>query len=114
MRAERLGSLYPELLLAAETEIDVIEAHIAALKPRFVVIDSIQTMHDSGIASASATVSQVRTCTSRLMRLAKTTNTTVFIVGHVTKEGTIAAPRLPEHIVDTVLYFEADRVQGHR
>src|SRR5438552_2452921 len=114
MRAERLGALSPELLLAAETEIDVVEAHIASLKPRFVVIDSIQTMHDSGIASASATVSQVRTCTSRLMRLAKSTHTTVFIVGHVTKEGTIAGPRVLEHIVDTVLYFEGDRFQAHR
>src|SRR5712692_4828045 len=66
MRAERLGALSSELLLAAETEIEVVEAHIASLKPRFVVIDSIQTMHDSGIASASATVSQVRACTSRL------------------------------------------------
>jgi DNA repair protein RadA/Sms len=71
-------------------------------------------MHDSGIASASATVSQVRACTSRLMRLAKTTHTTVFIVGHVTKEGTIAGPRVLEHIVDTVLYFEGDRFQAHR
>jgi DNA repair protein RadA/Sms len=114
MRAERLGALSPELLLAAETDIDVVEAHIDSLKPRFVVIDSIQTMHDSGIASSSATVSQVRTCTSRLMRLAKTTNTTVFIVGHVTKEGTIAGPRVLEHIVDTVLYFEGDRFQAHR
>jgi DNA repair protein RadA/Sms len=114
MRAERLGALSPQLLLAAETDIDVVEAHIGSLKPRFVVIDSIQTMHDSGIASASATVSQVRTCTSRLMRLAKTTNTTVFIVGHVTKEGTIAGPRVLEHIVDTVLYFEGDRFQAHR
>jgi DNA repair protein RadA/Sms len=114
MRAERLAALSPELLLAAETEIDVIEAHIASLKPRFVVIDSIQTMHDSSIASASATVSQVRACTARLMRLAKTTHTTVFIVGHVTKEGTIAGPRVLEHIVDTVLYFEGDRFQAHR
>jgi DNA repair protein RadA/Sms len=114
MRAERLGSLSAELLLAAETDIDVVEAHIASLKPRFVVIDSIQTMHDAGIASASATVSQVRTCTSRLMRLAKSTHTTVFIVGHVTKEGTIAGPRVLEHIVDTVLYFEGDRFQAHR
>jgi DNA repair protein RadA/Sms len=114
MRAERLGALAPELLLVAETEIDVVEAHIGSLKPRYVVIDSIQTMHDSGIASASATVSQVRTCTARLMRLAKSTHTTVFIVGHVTKEGTIAGPRVLEHIVDTVLYFEGDRFQAHR
>src|ERR1041385_585880 len=71
-------------------------------------------MHDSSIASASATVSQVRTCTARLMRVAKTTHTTVFIVGHVTKEGTIAGPRVLEHMVDTVLYFEGDRFQSYR
>jgi DNA repair protein RadA/Sms len=114
MRGERLGALSPELLLAAETEIDVVEAHIGSLKPRFVVIDSIQTMHDPSMASSSATVGQVRACTSRLMRMAKSTHTAVFIVGHVTKEGTIAGPRVLEHIVDTVLYFEGDRFQAHR
>jgi DNA repair protein RadA/Sms len=114
MRADRLGVAEPELLLAAETEMDAVEAHVANLKPRFVIIDSIQTMHDGSIASASATVSQVRACTARLMRLAKSTHTTVFIVGHVTKEGTIAGPRVLEHIVDTVLYFEGDRFQAHR
>jgi DNA repair protein RadA/Sms len=93
---------------------DAVEAHVANLKPRFVVIDSIQTMHDSTIASAAATVSQIRSCTARLMRIAKETHTTVFIVGHVTKEGTIAGPRVLEHMVDTVLYFEGDRFQAHR
>jgi DNA repair protein RadA/Sms len=114
MRADRLGVAQPELFLAAETEMDAVEAHVANLKPRFVIIDSIQTMHDGSIASASATVSQLRACTARLMRLAKSTHTTVFIVGHVTKEGTIAGPRVLEHIVDTVLYFEGDRFQAHR
>jgi DNA repair protein RadA/Sms len=114
LRAERLNVAAPELYLITETEIDAVEAHVANLKPRFLVIDSIQTMHDAGIASAAATVSQVRACTSRLMRLAKATHTTVFIVGHVTKEGTIAGPRVLEHMVDTVLYFEGDRFQAHR
>lgn len=114
MRADRLGLAAPELYLVAETEIDLVEAHAARLKPRFIVIDSIQTMHDAAIASASATVSQVRHCTARLARLAKGSHTAVFIVGHVTKEGTIAGPRVLEHMVDTVLYFEGDRFQSHR
>jgi DNA repair protein RadA/Sms len=114
MRADRLGVAAPELYLVAETEIDRVEAHAARLKPRFLVIDSIQTMHDAGIASAAATVSQVRQCTARLARLAKGSHTAVFIVGHVTKEGTIAGPRVLEHMVDTVLYFEGDRFQSHR
>jgi DNA repair protein RadA/Sms len=114
MRADRLGVAAPELYLVAETEIDHVEAHAARLKPRFLVIDSIQTMHDGAIASASATVSQVRQCTARLARLAKGSHTAVFIVGHVTKEGTIAGPRVLEHMVDTVLYFEGDRFQAHR
>jgi DNA repair protein RadA/Sms len=114
LRAERLDTLAAELYLAAETDIEAIEAHAVSLKPRFLVIDSIQTVHDPSIGSAPATVSQVRTCCARLMRLAKTTHTTVFIVGHVTKEGTIAGPRVLEHMVDTVLYFEGDRFQSYR
>jgi DNA repair protein RadA/Sms len=114
LRAERLETLAPELFLSAETDIEVIEAHTQDLRPRFLVIDSIQTVYDPSIGSAPATVSQVRTCCARLMRLAKGTNTTVFIVGHVTKEGTIAGPRVLEHMVDTVLYFEGDRFQSYR
>src|SRR5687768_2924147 len=114
LRAERLGTVAPHLYLTAETDIDVIEAHTRTLGPRFLVVDSIQTMHDAAIGSAPATVSQVRACGARLMRLAKSTDTTVFIVGHVTKEGTIAGPRLLEHMVDTVLYFEGDRFQSYR
>lgn len=114
LRAERLETLAPDLYLAAETDIEVIESHTLKLKPQFLVIDSIQTVHDAAIGSAPATVSQVRACCARLMRLAKTTHTTVFIVGHVTKEGTIAGPRVLEHMVDTVLYFEGDRFQSYR
>jgi DNA repair protein RadA/Sms len=114
LRAERLGVLAPELFLGAETQIEAVEAHTLELKPRFLVVDSIQTVHDSEVGSAPGTVSQVRSCCARLMRLAKTTHTTVFIVGHVTKEGTLAGPRVLEHMVDTVLYFEGDRFQSYR
>lgn len=114
LRGERLGTLAPELYLAAETDIQSIEAHTLNLKPRFLVVDSIQTVHDPDVGSAPATVSQVRACCARLMRLAKSTHTTVFIVGHVTKEGTIAGPRVLEHMVDVVLYFEGDRFQSYR
>lgn len=114
LRAERLGVEAAELFLLAETRIDAVEVHAAALKPRFLIIDSIQTMHDPQLASAAATVSQVRGCTARLARLAKGSHTAVFIVGHVTKEGTLAGPRVLEHMVDTVLYFEGDRFQSYR
>lgn len=114
LRAERLGTLAAELYLVAETDIGQIEAHVHNLKPRFLVVDSIQTVHDPDIGSAPATVSQVRSCCARLMRLAKSTDTSIFIVGHVTKEGTIAGPRVLEHMVDTVLYFEGDRFQSFR
>jgi DNA repair protein RadA/Sms len=114
LRAERLEALAPELYLAAETDIEAIEGHALNLKPKYLVIDSIQTVHDPSLGSAPATVSQVRSCCARLMRLAKSTHTTVFIVGHVTKEGTLAGPRVLEHMVDTVLYFEGDRFQSYR
>jgi DNA repair protein RadA/Sms len=114
LRAERLKALAPELYLAAETDIDAVEAHLQGLKPRFLVIDSIQTVYDPASGSSPGTVSQVRACCGRLMRLAKSTHTTVFIVGHVTKEGTLAGPRVLEHMVDTVLYFEGDRFQSYR
>jgi DNA repair protein RadA/Sms len=114
LRAERLETMAPELYLVAETDIETIEAHVQNLRPPFVIVDSIQTVYDPAIGSAPATVSQVRACCARLMRLAKGTHTTVFIVGHVTKEGTIAGPRVLEHMVDTVLYFEGDRFQSYR
>lgn len=114
MRAQRLDALADDLYLLAETDIQAIEAHAERLKPRFLVIDSIQTVHDPEVGSAPATVSQVRSCCARLMRLAKQRHVTVFIVGHVTKEGTIAGPRVLEHMVDVVLYFEGDRFQSYR
>jgi len=114
LRADRLGTLAPELYLVAETEIDAVEAHVKALNPGFVIVDSIQTIHDPEGGSAPGSVSQVRSCCARLLRLAKSTHTTIFIVGHVTKEGAIAGPRVLEHMVDTVLYFEGDRFQSYR
>ncbi|MBM3456999.1 MAG: DNA repair protein RadA [Armatimonadetes bacterium] len=114
LRAERLGALAPELFLAAETDLDAIEAHVTNCRPRFLVVDSIQTMFDPALGSAPATVSQVRSCCARLMRIAKGTHTTAFLIGHVTKEGTLAGPRVLEHMVDAVLYFEGDRFQSYR
>ncbi|HEU4751598.1 MAG TPA: DNA repair protein RadA [Armatimonadota bacterium] len=114
LRAERLGTLAPELYLVAETDLEAVEAHVQNLKPRFLIIDSIQTVYDPAMDSAPGSVSQVRACCARLMRVAKSTHTTVFLVGHVTKEGTLAGPRVLEHMVDTVLYFEGDRFQSYR
>lgn len=102
------------MLLLAETDITVIEAEIERIKPAFLIIDSIQTMYCPDIASAPGSVSQVREATSFLTRVAKTTGTAVFIVGHVTKEGAIAGPRVLEHMVDTVLSFEGDRHDAFR
>lgn len=114
LRANRLGVSTDRLYLAAETDIEQIEACIASVKPAAVIIDSIQTMYDPSLESAPATVSQVRSCTAVLARVAKSAGTPIFIVGHVTKEGSIAGPRVLEHMVDTVLYFEGDRHQSYR
>ena len=114
LRADRLGVSSEKLYLAAETNIELIEACINSLNPGAIIIDSIQTIYDPSLESAPATVSQVRGCTSALVRIAKSTHTPVFIVGHVTKEGAIAGPRVLEHMVDTVLYFEGDRNQTYR
>jgi len=114
IRAERLGTLSPNLLLLPETNIFSIENAIQSSKPKFVVIDSIQTMFREDLNSAPGSVAQVRECANYLVRLAKTTHIPIFIVGHVTKEGNIAGPRLLEHIVDTVLYFEGERHKQFR
>ncbi len=114
LRADRLGVSTDTLYLVAETNMDQIEACISSLKPGAVIADSIQTMYDPSLESAPATVSQVRSCTGILARIAKSTDTPVFIVGHVTKEGAIAGPRVLEHMVDTVLYFEGDQHQTYR
>jgi len=114
LRAERTASVTGRLYLLAETNIAAILSEVERLNPKFVIVDSIQTMFDPTLESAPATVSQVRTCTAHLVRVAKGTDTPIFIVGHVTKEGAIAGPRVLEHMVDTVLYFEGDRHQSYR
>ena len=114
LRADRLGSFSDRLRLLCETNLDTIQETIRSDKPQVVIIDSIQTMYNENISSAPGSVSQVRESTSVLMQLAKGLGITVFIVGHVTKEGTVAGPRVLEHMVDTVLYFEGDRHASYR
>lgn len=114
MRADRLGEFSERLLLLCEIDLGVIEETIRREKPDMVVIDSIQTMYSEDVKSAPGSVSQVRESTNILLQLAKGLNITIFIVGHVTKEGTVAGPRVLEHMVDTVLYFEGDRHASFR
>lgn len=114
LRSNRIGIASPGLLVASETSIRGVEHYVEAVDPAFVVIDSIQTMFDPELSSAPGTVSQVRSCTAALARVAKSGGVPVFIVGHVTKEGSLAGPRVLEHMVDTVLYFEGDRHQSYR
>ncbi len=116
LRAKRLGAgLKDEVLyIVNQTDLSLITEYIQKLKPDLVIIDSIQVVFDSRISSAAGSVSQVRECAGVLTQIAKTTGTSIFIIGHVTKEGTIAGPRVLEHIVDTVLYFEGDRFAVYR
>ncbi len=109
LRADRLNCASENIYILAETDIDEICAHISVQKPDMAVVDSIQTVYAPYLSSAPGTVSQVRECASRLMRIAKENGITVFTVGHVTKEGTLAGPKVLEHIVDTVMYFEGER-----
>ena len=114
LRAVRIGQMKDNLKLLCETNLAAIEEVIIKTKPAVAVIDSIQTMYDEEIGSAPGSVSQVREATAVLMRIAKEQGVSVFIVGHVTKEGTVAGPRVLEHMVDTVLYFEGDRHASYR
>lgn len=114
MRANRMGDFSDSLYLLCETNLDMIRGIIENQKPDTVVIDSIQTMYDETVASAPGSVSQVRESTNVFMQLAKGLGISIFIVGHVTKEGTVAGPRVLEHMVDTVLYFEGDRHASYR
>jgi DNA repair protein RadA/Sms len=109
MRAERLEQKGSECYLLTETSTQNIFKQIEALEPDIVVIDSIQTLHSSFIESSAGSISQVRECTAELMKFAKETATPVFLIGHITKEGTLAGPKVLEHMVDTVLQFEGDR-----
>ena len=109
MRAERLGTLTERLYVVSETDLDIIHQHVLDLAPDLLIIDSIQTMFKPEIPSAPGSVSQVREGAAQLLHLAKTNGIATFIVGHVTKDGSLAGPRVLEHIVDTVLYLEGDR-----
>lgn len=109
LRAERLQAIHSTVMVASETDLTVVEAYIEETKPKLVIIDSIQTMFHPEITSAPGSVSQVRECTSQLMRIAKDLGVAIIIVGHVTKAGAIAGPRMLEHMVDAVLYFEGER-----
>ncbi|CAH0417403.1 DNA repair protein RadA [Periweissella fabaria] len=114
MRAERLGVGANDFYLYPETDMSLIRKQVDELKPNFLIIDSIQTMQEPDVQSAIGSVSQVREVTAELLQIAKTNGITVFIVGHVTKEGSIAGPKMLEHMVDTVLYFEGDLHHAYR
>ena len=114
MRAERIGTFNNNLLLYCETNLEIIEETIRQYTPEAVIIDSIQTMFNENVSAAPGSVSQVRESTGVLLQLAKGMGISVFIVGHVTKEGMVAGPRVLEHMVDTVLYFEGDRHASYR
>ena len=114
IRANRLGQFSDRLLLLCETSLEIVEDTIRSVMPDITIIDSIQTMCHEEISSAPGSVSQVRESTNVLLQIAKKLNISVFIVGHVTKEGTVAGPRVLEHMVDTVLYFEGDRHASYR
>lgn len=114
MRAERIGEFSDSLKLLCETDINAILSAVEKENPRLIIIDSIQTMYSEEASSSPGSVSQVREVTGILLKLAKTTQIPVFIIGHVTKEGNVAGPRVLEHMVDTVLYFEGDRHASYR
>lgn len=114
LRATRIGVQSNELFIYAETDLELIRHSIEEVQPKFIIVDSIQTVHHPEVTSAPGSVSQVRECTSELMRIAKTKGIATFLVGHVTKEGQIAGPRILEHMVDTVLYFEGERHHTYR
>ncbi len=114
MRADRLKIERDELFVVTETSLDTILSHVESVKPRVLIIDSVQTTYSEALTSASGSVSQVRETAARLQMLAKQTGVAVFLVGHVTKEGAIAGPKVLEHIVDTVLYLEGDLFHAYR
>ncbi len=114
MRANRLGIHHPDFYLLTETSTQVIFQEIKKLKPQLVIIDSIQTLQSPYIESSPGSISQIRECAAECQRFAKETNTPVFIIGHITKDGTIAGPKLLEHMVDTVLQFEGDQHYAYR
>ncbi len=114
LRAERLGIISPHILILADTHLESIMAHIEKTQPRVVVVDSVQSIYSDAISSSAGSVTQVRDCAAALLRLAKAQTFPLFLVGHVTKEGAIAGPRVLEHMVDTVLYLEGERFHSYR
>ena len=114
MRADRLHIKNEDIMFLGETDIDVIENAILQIKPKLVIIDSIQTMYSDEISAAAGSVSQVREITAQIMRICKSRQITTIIIGHVTKDGNIAGPRVLEHMVDTVLYLEGERYNTYR
>ena len=114
MRSQRLGVSSDNLFVLAETDINAVTQSVEALKPDILIIDSVQTMYNNDIASAPGSIGQVKDCTMAVMQLAKTMNITAFVIGHVNKEGAIAGPKVLEHMVDCVLYFEGDRHMSYR
>ncbi|MCR1976064.1 DNA repair protein RadA [Clostridium sporogenes] len=114
MRADRLKVISKDIYILSETNVDIIKEHITTINPKFVIIDSIQTLFKSELSSAPGTVSQVRQCSNDIMLISKNNNIPFFIVAHVTKQGELAGPRVLEHMVDTVLSFEGERTQEFR
>ena len=114
LRADRLGINNDDILFLGETDIDIVKENIEELQPKLVIIDSIQTMYSDELSAAAGSVSQVREITSQIMRICKSKQITTIIIGHVTKDGTIAGPRVLEHMVDTVLYLEGERYFSYR
>jgi len=114
MRAERIGMNNPDCYILTETSTQNIFKQIEVLEPNLLIVDSIQTLHSAHIESSPGSVSQIRECTSELMRYAKESGTSVFLIGHITKDGSLAGPKVLEHMVDTVLQFEGDRNHVYR
>ena len=114
LRADRLKINNEDIMFLGETNIELIQDAIASLNPKAVIIDSIQTMYSDEISSSIGSVSQVREITSRIMQMCKQDKITTIIIGHVTKDGTLAGPRVLEHMVDTVLYLEGERYFSYR
>jgi len=114
MRAERLDMQHPNCFILTETSTQNIFKQIEQLQPQILIVDSIQTLHSSFIESGAGSISQVRECTAELLKFAKESGTPVFLIGHITKEGNLAGPKILEHMVDTVLQFEGDRHMAYR
>lgn len=114
MRAERIDAQNENCFILTETNTQHIFLHLEQIQPQFVIIDSIQTLHTATIESSPGSVSQIRECTAELLRFAKQTNTSIFLIGHITKDGNLAGPKILEHMVDTVLQFEGDRNHVYR